>query len=130
MGEKNLEENKRAYEELKKKARFTRPRADQLLAEATRIMEDSRKFVEAKKIASMPFDDRAVVKETPPYMRWNSAFLDASGPFDAAKLAFYYITMPEKTWSRKEQEEYIMTHGILLSTTVHEVYPGHFLQSQ
>jgi uncharacterized protein (DUF885 family) len=71
------------------------------------------------------------LKETPPFMRWNSAFLNPPGPFEkAATTAFYYITMPDPTWPKKEQEEYIMLKGILLSTTVHEVYPGHFLQGQ
>jgi uncharacterized protein (DUF885 family) len=62
-------------------------------------------------------------------MRWNSAFLNGPGPFDKPGLvAYYYITLPDPTWPAKEQEEYIMTYSNLLSTSVHEVYPGHFVQ--
>jgi hypothetical protein len=130
MGEANLAQNRRAYEELVGKVTVRRPKAAELLYQATRLMDASRKFVIEKKIVTIPFEDRTVLKETPPYMRWNSAFLDASGPFDPFKGSFYYITMPDKTWSAKERAEYVMPLGVLLATTVHEVYPGHFLQGQ
>jgi hypothetical protein len=129
MGEADLAGNKKEFAALRPKIkRIGRPKASELLAEATRLTEGSRRFVIDRKIVTMPSDDRATVQETPPYMRWNSAFLDMPGPFDTAKDSFYYITMPDPTWSAKEQEEYVMTNGILLATTVHEVYPGHFLQ--
>lgn len=131
MGEKNLQDNKKAYEALRKKAKISRPRAEELLAAATKLMDSSRDFLIAKDLVTIPFEDRAVLKETPPFMRWNSAFLNPPGPFEkVAKTAFYYITLPDPTWPKKEQEEYVMPTGTLLSTTVHEVYPGHFLQGQ
>lgn len=129
MGEKNLAINKKAYEELHKTTKITRPKASELLSEATRLMDSSRKFVLEKQLVTIPTEEKAILKETPPYKQWNAAFLDPPGPFETAKLnAFYYITMPDKSWKKKEQEEYIMPLGILMSTTVHEVYPGHFLQ--
>jgi uncharacterized protein (DUF885 family) len=64
-------------------------------------------------------------------MRWNAAFLDSPGPYEPkATTAFYYITLPDPKWSKKERDDYIPPHGILRATTVHEVYPGHFLQAQ
>ncbi|AUX48147.1 hypothetical protein SOCE26_096770 [Sorangium cellulosum] len=129
MGEEDLAANKAAYQALARTVKATRPKAQRLLAEATRVMEASRKFVVDKQLVSLPTDERAIVKETPPYMRWNSAFLEAPGPFEREGLeAFYYITMPDPSWPRREQEEYVMPKGTLLSTTVHEVYPGHFVQ--
>ncbi|CAN98459.1 putative secreted protein [Sorangium cellulosum So ce56] len=129
MGEDDLAANKVAYQELARKVKTSRPKAEQLLAEATRMMESARRFLIDKEIVSLPSDERAIVKETPPYMRWNAAFLDAPGPFERKGLeAFYYITKPDPSWPRKEQEEYVMPRGTLLSTTVHEVYPGHFVQ--
>ncbi|MGK3998739.1 DUF885 domain-containing protein [Sorangium sp. So ce1024] len=129
MGEDDLAANKAAYKALAGKVKVTRPKAELLLAEATRVMEASRAFVVDREIVSLPSDERAIVKETPPYMRWNSAFLDAPGPFERQGLeAFYYITKPDPSWPKKEQEEYVMPRGTLLSTTVHEVYPGHFVQ--
>jgi uncharacterized protein (DUF885 family) len=132
MGEDNLALNKKAYEELlKKKVKQTRPKEAELFAEAGRLTEAARKFIVEKKLVTIPTDEKAVVKETPPFMRWNSAFLDAAGPFEQKALqASYYITRPDPTWPRKEQAEYLPLLGILLSTTIHEVYPGHFLQGQ
>jgi uncharacterized protein (DUF885 family) len=131
MGEQNLAENKKAYEALAKKTKLKRPRQEALFSEATRIMDASRAFLIDKKLVTIPTEDKAVAKETPPFMRWNSAFLNPPGAFETrAKTAFYYITLPDPTWKKKEQEEYVMPLGILLSTTVHEVYPGHFLQNQ
>jgi len=131
MGDENLQANKKAYEETAKKVKLTRPKAEALLDEATKLMNSSRQFVLDKKIVTIPSDDKAVLKETPPFQRWNAAFLDGPGPFETkVTQAYYYITRPDPTWPKKEQEEYLMAMGILMATTVHEVYPGHFLQGQ
>jgi len=127
MADEDLERNKSEYEKLAKTAKFTRPKAKELLEAATRLMDDSHRFIVDNKLVTIPSDDRATLRETPPYMRWNAAFLNMPGPFDNAKQAFYYITLPDPAWPRKEQEEYIFPFGTLLATTVHEVWPGHFL---
>ncbi len=127
MADEDLARNKAAYEQLKPKVTVTRPSADKLLSEATRLVESSRAFVVAKNLVTIPSDDRAVLKETPPYMRWNAAFLNMPGAFDTAKQGYYYITLPDPSWPEKEQIEYIFPYGTLMATTVHEVYPGHFL---
>jgi uncharacterized protein (DUF885 family) len=131
MGEENLQTNKTAFEAAAKKAKLTRPKSEALLDEATKLMNSSRQFVIDKKIATIPSEDKAVLKETPPFQRWNAAFLDGPGPFEKkVTQAYYYITRPDPSWPKKEQEEYLMGLGILMATTVHEVYPGHFLQGQ
>lgn len=127
-GEADLQKNKTAYEKLAKTVTAKRPKASELFANATRVTEQARKFVIDHRIVTLPSDERAVVKETPPFMRWNSAFLNGPGPFDAPSLpAFYYISLPDPAWPKSEQAAYVPTGGILISTTVHEVYPGHFV---
>ncbi len=132
MGEENLAQNKKAYEELvKKKVKQTRPTEAELFGAATKLTAAARKFIVDKQLATIPTEEKVVVKETPPFMRWNSAFLDMAGPLEQKPLeASYYITRPDPTWPKKEQQEYLPLQGILLSTTIHEVYPGHFLQGQ
>jgi len=127
MADANLLENMRAYQTLSKTVTPTRPKASELLSVATAQMNASRRFVLDKDLATIPSEDRCTLKETPPYMRWNAAFLNMPGPFDSAKQAFYYITLPDPSWPAKEQEEYVFPYGTLLATTVHEVYPGHFM---
>jgi uncharacterized protein (DUF885 family) len=130
MGEENLAQNRKAFDELvKKKAKLVPIKLADLFTDAAKLTDAARQFVIDKKLVTLPSSDRAAVKETPPFMRWNSAFLDAPGVFEKKTgEGFYYISPPDPTWSKKEQDDYIPPHGILLSTTVHEVYPGHFLQ--
>jgi hypothetical protein len=127
----DLERNKAAMKVAlaKKGSRPTRPKVGEYLGVASGIMRDARDFVVSRKLVDIPSDDACVTRETPPYMRWNSAFLSGPGPFDAPGLAaFYYITLPSPSWPKREQDEYVMPRGTLVSTTVHEVWPGHFLQ--
>jgi uncharacterized protein (DUF885 family) len=130
MAEADLARNKAAYEEIAKTTKLTRPAAAELIPLATGLVAESRQFLLDKKIVTIPSTDTAIVKETPPYAQWNAASLDATGPFDPYRAAFYYITLPNPSWSQKEQEEYVFPRGVLLATTVHEVFPGHFLQGR
>jgi uncharacterized protein (DUF885 family) len=129
MAEADLQRNETAYDQLAKRIAVSRPLATELLGEASRVLDASLAFVSSHHIASVPSAPHVSVKETPPFMRWNSAFLNAAGPLDPPNLeAYYYITLPDPTWPAKEQAEYVMPRGDIVSTTVHEVFPGHYLQ--
>ena len=130
MGEENLLANKRAYDHLvKKKAKLVPVERSEMFDQAAKLTASSRAFILEKKLVTIPSEEQAIVKESPPFQRWNAAFLDPPGVFEERMLkGFYYITLPDPTWPKKEQEEYLLPKGILLSTTIHEVYPGHFLQ--
>lgn len=105
-----------------------KPAPDEVLAVATAQTAEMRQFVVDKQIVSIPSDELALVRETPPFARWNAASLDAPGAFEKAKLpAFYYISPPDPKWPPAEQRAYIIPRADLLFTTVHEVWPGHFL---
>ncbi|MEJ7615665.1 MAG: DUF885 family protein [Pyrinomonadaceae bacterium] len=41
---------------------------------------------------------------------------------------FYYISPPDPTWSPEKRHDYLPGKADLLFTSVHEVWPGHFLQ--
>ena len=108
----------------------TRPAASQVLAVATAQSLDLRKKVERFALASIPSDDPLLVVETPPYLRYNFAFLDAPGPFETKPLpTFYYITPPDPSWPPEQQASYVPATADLLFASVHEAWPGHFLQS-
>ncbi|MEJ7709580.1 MAG: DUF885 family protein [Pyrinomonadaceae bacterium] len=40
----------------------------------------------------------------------------------------YYISPPDPTWTQSQRDEYLPGKADLLFTSVHEVWPGHFLQ--
>ncbi len=86
-----------------------------------------REFIVANHIVSIPDTDRAVVRESPPYMRWNFAFLNTRGILETGLPSIYYISPPDPAWPKAKQEGYLPSAGTLLSTSVHEVWPGHFL---
>lgn len=87
-----------------------------------------RKFVEEKGIVTIPGTEQALVEESPPYNRQNSAYIDPPGPYEKGIPSVYYISPPDPSWSKEVQDGYIPGEPDLLFTTVHEVMPGHFLQ--
>ena len=73
---------------------------------------------------------RSLNQPSPPFQRWNSAFCDPPGPFETTKLpSFYYISPPDPAWAPDVQASYLPPRADLLFTTIHEVYPGHFIDS-
>jgi hypothetical protein len=94
-------------------------------------LDELRTFVVDKKIVSVPTDQQAAVKESPPYNRGNFAYINVPGPFESKTVAWtYFVAPPDPSWSPKERAAYIPGTADLLFTSVHEVWPGHFLQFQ
>jgi len=85
-------------------------------------------FIVKNNVVSIPSSDEALVAEAPVYNRSNSAFIQVPGPFDHGVASVYNIAPPDPKWSKAEQAAYIPSEATLLSTSVHEVWPGHFLQ--
>jgi hypothetical protein len=105
-----------------------KPSAAGVLPLAATQAKDLRQFLIDHKIVTIPSDDVAEVRESPPFQRWNAAFLDGAGVFDKDGLpSYYYISPPDPKWSAAEQKAYIPPARDLLYITVHEVWPGHFL---
>jgi uncharacterized protein (DUF885 family) len=55
----------------------------------------------------------------------------SAGPFESRQLASrYLITDADAKWSAREQEEYLssLNYAQLWTTSIHEAYPGHFVQ--
>jgi hypothetical protein len=95
---------------------------------ARKELADLRAFVVAKQIVTIPSDEQALVEEAPPYNRSNLAYIDVPGPYEKGVAYVYYIAPPDPKWSPKERAAYIPAKADLLYTSVHEVWPGHFLQ--
>jgi hypothetical protein len=130
MNDENLAANKKAYEALAPRVKGKLVKEGELFSAAAAIAKDARGFLVDHKIVTLASNDSPTVRETPPYERWNAASIEMSGPFETVKSAYYQLTIPEKTMSEKERQAYLGTFGRLLGTTVHEVYPGHFVQGR
>ena len=105
-----------------------KPPIDGVLAEAIRQTDAMRTFLVDNDIVTIPSDHVAEIRDTPAFMRFNFAFLSSPGPFETKALpAFYYITPSDPSWPIEEQQAYVPSFGDLLFTSIHEVWPGHFL---
>ncbi len=105
-----------------------RPEAGQVLALAGEQLAAMRRYVAEHGIVTIPSEDVAQARESPPFMRFNSAFLRSAPIFDPTPLpSFYFISAPDPAWPPAEQRAYIPPRDRLLVITIHEVWPGHFL---
>jgi hypothetical protein len=94
---------------------------------ARRQMDETRAFLVEKDLVSIPGNEEALVAEAPPYARSNFAYINIPGPFEKDQPSVYYISPPNPEWSEEVQQAYIAGESDLLFTSVHEVWPGHFL---
>ncbi len=108
------------------------PAADQILSTARQYVEETHAFVAAKELVSLPQPESCRVEETPAYSRaWTTASMNPPGPFDTSSSeGIYFVTLVDPSWSPRQQEEWLrsMNRPMLRNITVHEVYPGHYLQ--
>ena len=108
------------------------PSAEELLPTARRLTDEAREFVRTESVASIPEPQLVHVRETPPWARdlWTAA-MSSPGPFDKPVDGIYWVTSVDPKWNPTQSEEWLRTlnHAMLKNTTVHEVWPGHYLQS-
>jgi uncharacterized protein (DUF885 family) len=95
---------------------------------AQRQLTDLKRFVVDHNLVTIPGSEEALVAEAPPHMRWNMAYIDIPGPYETGLPSVYYIAPPNPQWSEQERRDYLPGVADLLFVSVHEVWPGHFLQ--
>jgi uncharacterized protein (DUF885 family) len=100
-----------------------------VIAGAQKQLAELQQFVIDQQVVTIPGAEQATVDQAPSYNAQNSAYIDIPGAYDKGMPSIYYIAAPDKTWSPAEQAAYIAPKASLLFTSVHEVWPGHFLQS-
>jgi len=90
-------------------------------------LEETRQFLVREDLVSIPGDELALVNEAPPYARSNFAYISIPGAWEKNQPSVYYISPPNPAWPEQVQADYIAGEADLLFTSVHEVWPGHFL---
>ena len=118
--------------EVFKQVQSEHPTPESLLADVNKDLENIRKFVITRKLITVPNEIRARVKETPQFRRATSfASMDTPGPFEKrATEAYYYVTPPENDWPPLQKEEWLTAFNFYSAdvVSIHEVYPGHYVQ--
>ena len=90
-------------------------------------------FLERQSIVALPQGEPITVAPTPDFYRWSFASMWTPGPFEAKPTrAYYYLTDVDPTWPAERQDEHLRDYNYptLWSISIHEAYPGHFLQYQ
>jgi uncharacterized protein (DUF885 family) len=94
---------------------------------ARRQLEETKAFLIEQDLVTIPGKEVVLVAESPPYARSNSAYINIPGPYENNQPSVYYISPPNPSWPEEVQQAYIPGESDLLFTSVHEVWPGHFL---
>jgi len=108
------------------------PAPDHLLDAFRATFDGLVSFIRSHHIVTIPSDVRPIVEETPPFMRATTqASMDTPGPFEThATEAYFNVTLPDPSMKPEEVEGYMHSFnvGTVISTAVHEAYPGHYIQ--
>jgi uncharacterized protein (DUF885 family) len=108
------------------------PAPDHLLDSFRATFDGLVSFIRTHHIVTIPSDIRPIVEETPPFMRATTfASMDTPGPFEThATEAYFNVTLPDPSMTPQEVEGYMHSFnvGTVISTAVHEAYPGHYIQ--
>lgn len=91
-----------------------------------KAMEDAKRFILERDLATIPPNEELAVVETPAYLRHVIPFAAYNSParFEPQKQGFYMVTPVE------DKPEMLREHSYagVRNTAVHEGYPGHHLQ--
>jgi uncharacterized protein (DUF885 family) len=108
------------------------PKPDDLLNSFHSTFDSLVTFIRANHVITIPSDIQPTLEETPPFMRaTTSASMDPPGPFEThSNKAYFNVTLPEKDWTPEHVAEHMAQFnvGTIISTAVHEAYPGHYIQ--
>ena len=108
------------------------PAPDHLLEAFRATFDGLVSFIRTHNIVTIPSDVRPIVEETPPFMRATTfASMDTPGPFEAhATEAYFNVTLPDPAMTPAQVEGFMHSFnaGTVISTAVHEAYPGHYVQ--
>jgi len=128
---KELEPNKDARAVLEELGE-NHPAPDHLLDAFRATFDGLVSFIRSNHIVTVPSDVRPIVEETPPFMRATTfASMDTPGPFEKhATEAYFNVTLPDPSMTPRQVEGYMHSFniGTVISTAVHEAYPGHYVQ--
>jgi Bacterial protein of unknown function (DUF885) len=107
------------------------PTAASIIDDVTAILRRIRTFIVDHDVVSLPSNGRCLVQPTPSYAAYISAAMDNAGPLETvATDSYYWVTVPGADWNAAKSEEWLryMNYATLEGTSIHEAYPGHYVQ--
>ena len=108
------------------------PAPDQLLGKFHDTFNNLIQFIRTKQIVSIPSDVQPTLENTPPFMRATTfASMDSPGAYETGShKAYFNVTVPNANETPEQIAESMAAFniGTIVSTSVHEAYPGHYVQ--
>ena len=108
------------------------PAPDHLLQSFHDTFEGLIQFISQKHIVDIPSEVRPTLENTPPFMRaTTTASMDTPGPFEKVSTqAYFNVTVPDAHHTKQQMQELMaeFNRGTIISTAIHEAYPGHYVQ--
>jgi uncharacterized protein (DUF885 family) len=104
---------------------------EDLVKDAKENVESIKKFIAERDILRLPRPDYCQVIEMPEFKRGNStAYCESAPPLDPKATSFYAVSPPPKDWDAQRVESLLQEYNshMLQILTIHEAYPGHFVQ--
>jgi hypothetical protein len=107
------------------------PTAASIIDDVTAMLRRIRAFIVERDVVSLPSNGRCLVQPTPTYAAYISAAMDNAGALETvATDSYYWVTVPGADWDEAKAEEWLryMNYATLEGTSIHEAYPGHYVQ--
>jgi uncharacterized protein (DUF885 family) len=108
------------------------PAPNQLMQTFRNTFDSLIAFIKAHQIITLPSDRRPTLQETPPFERaTTTASMDTPGVFEkVATEAYFNVTLPGPNDSPEDVAGLMagFNVGTIVSTSIHEAFPGHFTQ--
>lgn len=108
------------------------PAPEDLLKTFTNTFDGLIAFIQSRHIITIPSKVRPTLQETPAFERaTTTASMDTPGPFEThATEAYFNVTLPGPHDPPEEVVGLMASFnvGTIISTAVHETYPGHYIQ--
>jgi uncharacterized protein (DUF885 family) len=128
---RQLDPNKSATDVLQELV-AVHPTPDKLMQTFRNTFDGLIAFIHTKHIVTLPSDARPTLQETPPFERATTlASMDTPGPFEkVAKEAYFNVTLPGPNDTPEEINDLMKSFnvGTIVPISVHEAFPGHFVQ--
>lgn len=108
-----------------------RGQPENIVADARATVAAIREFIKNRDILRLPEPDRCQVVEMPEFQRGQStAYLNPAPPLDPRANSVYAVSPPPKEWSPATVDSYMREYNraMLQILTIHEAYPGHYVQ--
>jgi uncharacterized protein (DUF885 family) len=106
-------------------------KAEDLVNEAKEVSQRIKAFITKNDILRLPKPDRCRIIEMPEFQRgFSVAYLNPAPPLDPKASSYYAISPPPGHWDNRKKESLLQEYNrqMLKVLTIHEAYPGHYVQ--